>query len=365
MTTGSSGVGTRDGTISWLGRRDDDDPRTAAPSPAEPRGGAARVAVRVGGPAGTGDLSLVDPVPAPARLLSVVELQGALRSVRTPSPVTAAQNPEPPLPTPGRLGPWVAVVGAHGGAGASTVALALADAAASTARAVRLVGCAVPSRSGLLAVTTVELGVSDDGYWRSGRRGAHLTVDRFSGPRHDSAGRPILDPTGVTGPFTVVDVDGLGQHGWVSVACAVVLVFRVTVSGVQRAERILSELEGTVGPGRPGCLLVGAAVGPRRWPGVVMSSAGPLLQRRRSDGLVVTIPVEPRLEVMGLNSSPLPKAVLRAGQALLALVAPAMQAAQPVATSLKGSAPTSVVGLVPAAGTGPLPGALLAKENCA
>jgi len=368
MTTGSSGVSTRDGAISGLGRRDDAGPINAAPSPAAPRGGATRVVVQVGGPAGTGDVSSVDPVPTPARLLSVAELQGALRAARTPATVTAARNPQPPSLTLGRVGPWVAVLGAHGGSGASTVALALADAAAAHGHVVRLMACAVPARSGMLAVTTVELGVSDDGHWRSGRRGAHLTVDRFSGSRLDTAGRPTVDRTGVTGSFTVVDVDGdadgLGQDGWLSLACAVVLVFRVTVPGVQQADRILRELEGTVGPGRPACLVLGAAVGPRRWPGPVMSSAGPLLQRRRSDGLVVTIPVDRQLEVMGLTSSELPKAVLRSAEALLVELAPAMQATQPVASALQGST-TPHVGLVPAAGTGPLPGALLAKENCA
>ena len=369
MTSGSLGVGTRDGTISWLGRRNDDRSITAAAPPAEPRGGTTGVAVRVNGLAGTGDVSLDDPVPTPVRLLSVAELQGALRAVRTPATVTAARNPQRPLPTPGPVGPWVAVLGAHRGGGASMVALALADAAAAKEQAVRLVSCDVPARSGMLAVTTVELGVSDDGYWRSGRRGAYLTVDRFSGPSQDAGGRSTFEPPGQAGPFTVVDVDGdadgLGQDGWLSLACAVVLVFRVTVPGVQQADRILRELEGTVGPGRPACLVLGAAVGPRRWPGLVMSSAGPLLQRRRSDGLVVTIPVDRQLEVTGLTSSALPKAVLRSAEALLAELAPAMQATQPVASALQGSTPTPHVGLVPAAGTGPLPGGLVAKENCA
>lgn len=368
MTPGSSGVSTGDVAVSRLRRRDHNQPLTAAPSPVARPDGARGVAVRASGPARTGDGSLDDPGPAPARLLSVAELQGALRAVRTPSLMTTCRNrqPRPPLPTPCRVGPWVAVLAAHGGAGASMVALALADAAASKGQAVRLVSCAVPARSGMLAVTTVELGVSHDGHWRSGRRGAHLSVDRFSGSRLNSAGRPTVDPGGQAGSLTVVDVerdaDGPGQDGWLSLAAAVVLVFRVTVPGIRQAELFLTELDQTVGSG---CLVLGAAVGPRRWPGLVASSAGPLLRQRRSDDLVLAFPVDPRLEVTGLTSAPLPKAVLRAGQALLAELVPVMPATQPVATSHDGSPLTAVVGLVPAAGTGPLPGGAPAKENCA
>ncbi len=368
MTPGSSGVSTGDGGASRLRRRDHDRPLTAAPSTVARPDGAKGVAVRISGPAGTGGVSLDDPGPTVARVLSVAELQGALRAVRTTTPMTTCRNrqPRPPLPTPCRVGPWVAVLGAHGGAGASTVALALADAAAAHGDVVRLVSCAVPSRSRMLAVTTVELGISHDGHWRSGRRGAHLSVDRFSGSRLDSASRPTVDSTGHAGSFTVVDVDSSadspGHDGWLSLAAAAVLVFRVTVPGVRQAELFLADLEQTV---RPGCLVLGAAVGPRRWPGLVASSAGPLLQRRRSDGLVLAFPVDQQLEVTGLTSSPLPKAVLRAGQALLAELAPGMPATQPVATALHGSPLTAVVNLAPAAGTGPLPGGAPARENCA
>ncbi len=370
MSPRSSGQSSsRHGTISRLGRRDGAPHLTASASTAATRGGPTRLSDHVSRGARTEDASPDDAAPAPARLLSVVELQGALRTARTPAlvtvPVTSPRAPQPPTPTTGGLGSWVAVLGAHGGAGASMVALALADAAAAHHQAARLVSCTVPARSRLLAVTTAELGVSDDGLWRSGRRGRYLTVDRFNGPRHGTASRPGAEHARETSSFTVVDVDGDTEDAWLSLASAVVVVFRVTVPGVRHAERLLTELEQTVDQGVRQLLILGAAVGSGRWPGVVASSAGPLLQQRRTNGMVMAFPVDRQLEVTGLTSSPLPKAVLRAGQALLAELTPVMPATQLVATALQGSPLPAVVSLVPAAGTGPLPGGAPAKENCA
>lgn len=369
MRTRSSLLSTGDTTLAELAGRDVCGPVTDVPAARSARPATTGLPARASRGAGAGDVGCDNAGPTARRLLSVVELQGALRAVRTPEPATAARDEQSPSPTPGPVPRWVAVLGAHGGAGASTVALALADAAAARGHAGRLVSCAVPARSALWAVPTVELGVSGDGHWRSGRRGEHLAVDRFNGPSHDAVGRLTLTPSGATDAFTVVDVDsdadGRGQDEWLWLACAVVLVFRVTVPGVRQTERVLNELEGNVGPGRPGCLVLGATVGRRRWPRVVASSAGPLLRRLRSDGRVVTIPVDPRLEVTGPTSSALPRAVLRAGEALLAELAPAMQAARPAATALAAAPLTPVVSLVPAAGPDPLPGALLAKEKCA
>jgi hypothetical protein len=337
------------------------------------------LSARVSRGAGAGGMLLDDEAPAPARLLSVVELQGALRAARTGSLVTvprrSPRSPQPPTPAAGRLGPWVAVLGAHGGAGASTVALALADAAAVYGKAVRLVGYAVPARSGLVAVTTVELGVSDQGLWRSGRRGPHLTVDLFTGSSQHTASRPTLEPHEATGWSTVVDVDvqvdvqvddgAEWQQALLSQACAVVLVFRVTVPGVRQAERLLTELAQTVDQDSRPRLVLGAAVGPTGWPGAVASSAGPLLRRCRSEGHLVRFPVDPRLELSGLTNSALPKAVLRAGKVLHAQLDQALPAARPVAAAVHGSAPTQVVRLGTTDLPGALPKGLLAKENCA
>lgn len=87
-----------------------------------------------------------------------------------------------PCPGAGAIdsGAWspaqtITVTGLHGGAGASTVAMGLADAAARRGTVV-LVDPALPEVSGLACVATTELGVEQG--WRYGQRGDALTVER-------------------------------------------------------------------------------------------------------------------------------------------------------------------------------------------
>ena len=292
----------------------------------------------------------VDPT---GRLLSVAEIQQAFRDLRQRreqhvaptlpsrphaatapeipglhSAGTASAAPHTPATTPAdaphtaradvgsddarRLGShWTAVIAAHSGAGASCVALALADALAAGKRACRLIEAAHPSRSGLVAAATAELGVDPTGAWRRGSRD-RIAVYRRAGE---------VTPTGWPAPSggdpvgTIVDL-GLPAPGNVARLKAdrpqLVVVCRVTVPGVRLAEQLLSEL-GAVPT-------VVAAVGPGRWPGEVTASLGPGMRRLRDASQIVTVPEDRRLQVTGPTTSPLPKPVAAAGRALLGLI---------------------------------------------
>ena len=67
---------------------------------------------------------------------------------------------------------------------------------------------------------------------------------------------------------------------------------------------------------------VAAAVGPARWPRLVEASCGPRLREARLNGQVIPVPVDRRLQTIGLTGDRLPKSVAAAGRVLAALVVP-------------------------------------------
>src|SRR4051812_2315580 len=97
--------------------------------------------------------------------------------------------------------PVVLVVAGHAGAGASTVALAVAEGLAED-RPVQLVDYAEPVRSGLAAASAIELGTDGAG-WRRGRRG-RLDVFRFAEHPADGDLPPLPEPDDADG-LVVVD----------------------------------------------------------------------------------------------------------------------------------------------------------------
>jgi len=267
------------------------------------------------------------------RPVSVAELQAALQSARRGD--FAGQNQPPtrlmsvstsvlPVTSPERdsggsvggsarsggrsSGTSVLVCAGHAGAGASTIALLVADSLTALGNGTRLVECAPPARSAVAAATDTELGVDPTG-WRWGRRG---TYDIFRSA--DTC--PDFAPGGAD-ELVVVDAgspveDVLAAGNWVTdlaETATVLLVCRVTVPGVQRAEHALSLLP------RPRAVLI-VAVGPDRWPGAVAASCGPGLRELRAAGRVRTVPVDRGLETSGLTSRPLPKALRAAGRDL-------------------------------------------------
>ncbi|MBN9618194.1 MAG: hypothetical protein J0H43_00410, partial [Actinobacteria bacterium] len=205
------------------------------------------------------------------------------------------------------------VIAAHSGAGASSVALAIADAVAASGRLAGLVETAHPVRTGLVAAATAELGADPSGSWRRGLRchigGADITIARRASETAPD-GWPALSD-GVV----VVDLGLPSPESLARVArsgCRVVAVCRPTVPGVRLMEQLLSAL--------PTAPVVIAAVGGGRWPGEVSASLGPRLRALRASNAVVTVPTDRRLEVTGPTSSPLPKPVAAAGRSLLGLI---------------------------------------------
>ena len=207
---------------------------------------------------------------------------------------------------------WIGVLAAHAGAGASTVALVVSDAAAAGGGPVHLVDTARPCRSGLVAAALEELGTDVTGAWRRGLR-AGVTIDRRA---TDLAfgGWPV-SPVGDNPALTVVDLGLAAAENPTRLAVGrslPVVVCRPTVPGVRLTEQLLQELAG-----QP---VVVAAVGLTRWPGEVTSSLGPRLRGLRDAGRVVPVPMDRRLQVTGPTSSPLPRPLRAAGRALLELL---------------------------------------------
>jgi hypothetical protein len=217
----------------------------------------------------------------------------------------------------GPAGPVVLVLAAHGGAGASTAALLLGEAAATAGAAARLIDCAEPVRSGVAAATDAELGEDASG-WRRGRRG-RLEIDRPASPVgavDDVAAPRRADAAGAGGAvMTVIDAgwpawEVLAGGGWVSRllgTAQLLVVCRACVPAVRQTEQLLAAL-----PGTPRL----AVLGPAKWPGAVWASCGPLLRAAREGGRVVPVPLDRQLAVTGLTAAALPKQLTSAGRAL-------------------------------------------------
>lgn len=239
--------------------------------------------------------------------------------------VLAACSPPPGVWVPWRgsdaAGAAVLVLAGHAGAGASMVALALGEALAAD-RPALLVEYAEPLRSGLAAACSSELGLDGAG-WRRGRRG-RLDVGRLGRPQPvselprppqpDGADRLLVVDLGWALTAALLHAD---PGEWLTADQRVVVVTRLTVPGVRQTEQLLAAL----GPQACGGACV-AAVGPNRWPRGVEANYGPNLATLASDGRLVRIPMESRLEGSGLTADPLPKSVATAGRALAAALLP-------------------------------------------
>jgi hypothetical protein len=302
-----------------------------------------------------------DVDPATGRLLSIAQLQAALRACEA-SVRTAAQAPTAAAIQIGLLGigpdrslraglgvraphhGWLLVVAAHPGAGCSTTALAIADAAATAGSPVHLVEAGQPGLlvgGGLAAVTHHELGVVAGG-WRRGRRGL-VTLDRAAGtgPRTwpPPAPHQAVDQT----PVTVLDagaawagtedeVGGRAAPWWsagASAPSAVVVVCRASIPGISGAERLLDRLKDlfemdaqTDVAAGGGTTLLAAVVGGARLRGPLRAACGPYLGRLQAQRRVVGVPHVRYLELTGPTADALPRSLTAAGRGLWALARP-------------------------------------------
>jgi hypothetical protein len=239
----------------------------------------------------------------------------------------------------------VTVVAAHAGAGASTVALAVSAAASQAGRHAHLLDSAPGCWSGLAAAAEVELGTDGSGGWRRGSREL-ITIDRRA---HDvTSGDWPAPPPGHNDTLTIVDLGlvAVGSLGRLARDVSrVVVVCRPTVPGVRMVEHLLAQLAG-----QSQLIVLVAAVGPARWAGEVTATVGPRLRQLRTDGLVVTVPVDRHLEITGLSHAPLPRSVLLAGRVLLELLQNAPSNGAPgIGGCSTSSAPRSAMTSVPPA----------------
>lgn len=267
--------------------------------------------------------------------VSVDELKRAWGAVqagqfgRARKPVAAVV---PSVPRDSRPAVWAPAAGEHvvpvlgvvGSAGLSTVALALALAAQ---RPARVVECGPAIASGLASASTAELGIHNTG-WRQGKRDAVL-IERTSEFIAGSGDVPLPVPAAREDQLTILDVGWEASGviygtGWlttaIAVAPAVVMVSPATVPAFRRLDALL-ELFAAVWPGSCERLCL-AVVGPRRkkWPRGLEHSAGPVTRRLLDTDRVVEIPRDRDLATAGLDSRPLPDAVLAATAQLLPLV---------------------------------------------
>lgn len=217
----------------------------------------------------------------------------------------------------GALGVDVAVAGAHGGSGATTVALALAEAAGSG----QVLELAPVTRAGLVAASQAEQGSVVPG-WRRGCRG-DVVIDILN--ELASAGLvPATAPAARAG-LTVVDLAAVGVLGSslttgaagevLRQASRVVVVARASVPGMRALAVALGQIPD---PHRAPVAVLGAPV--KRWERPVTAAMPAPVRTALEEGRLVTIPVHPALAVTGVTPDPLPQPVLAAAHHLLGLI---------------------------------------------
>ncbi len=273
----------------------------------------------------------LEEVQAAVRALQAGEFRDARPTTQPAGPDAHTTQPRTPARTPGRTltrsdaAEWtpqprervLAVIGTSGSSGASTVALAVALSAEQPARVVE---CCSASASGLAAATTAELGLHPAG-WRQGRR-EQVLIERVCEVLAGVDEVPSPTPAEHPAQLTVLDIGWeVGQltttDSWVSDAVAgadqVLLVSTATVPGMRRLEGALELLVNHTGADVADRTWV-AVVGPRRkkWPRGVEGAGGPPARRALNSGRVVEIPEDRNLSIHGLDSRPVPAALLAA-----------------------------------------------------
>jgi hypothetical protein len=185
------------------------------------------------------------------------------------------------------------VRGAQPGAGASTVAVALAD-AVTDGGVVTVVDLAVDDAFGVSASIDARADLALRG-WSGGRRGRVRVV------------RPLDDVAGADAIPGHVIVD---TQDWVWHVDSDVLVTRATVPSVLRAEGALADRSADAI----------AVVGASKWPAAARACFGPRLKAMDVQKRIVFFASESELEINGLSAEPLPASMARAARRLLDLL---------------------------------------------
>lgn len=260
------------------------------------------------------------------------------------SKVTAALLPSTNPYVPGhgaplhghpQLGHVVPVLGAHGGAGASVCAAALADAAAHAGLRVLLVDAADPARSGLAFACDVEGTVlAQPGRDRRGiqlarRRG--IDVRRVA-PGHNGLAALDVGPDleswtldlDTSYDVTVVDVGcdawrllagtSTTDPGWLAAPASVVVVLRATRRGLGQLEGVLAAVGARADEHKSDAVKALVRVGSPTWPAHLIASAGGSTQRLLKEA--VDLPWDAEMEQSGVMTAPTPEP-LQSGAARL------------------------------------------------
>ena len=215
--------------------------------------------------------------------VSVADLVAAVRRQQAPRHVSP---PEAGVaPTRGAC-----VVGAHAGAGATTVAVALVDALDARSQPTTLLDLAATPDAFAAAEYEVDSKVPG---WRAGRRGQTQVLRRR---KHEAEAPEFTTDLVVDGRM-----ERVGSH---------VLVCRATLPSVRCVAADLP----------PGVVVV--VVGSSRWPKVVAASLGPALQRAADDGRIVFVPHNRDLELYGVDAELLPNSAHAAAQRVIELLWP-------------------------------------------
>lgn len=228
----------------------------------------------------------------------------------------------------------VVVAGCAGCCGVTTTAVALATVAAAelpAAALTRVVEASPASQSGLLAASTVELGIAGNG-WVRGRRGPVL-LERTTAVMTSPRDVPVPAPAQSGVALTILDVGwddstAVAAQTWVTPflterSSPRVLVATATVPGMRRLETALSLIDLPPAASMSTELLpVLAVLGPppRRWPRPLSAAIGPLTAALREQGRLVTLPTDQHLSVLGLTPAPLPRRVLAAADQIYRLL---------------------------------------------
>lgn len=245
----------------------------------------------------------------------VIYLEDLRRACREQAPSTApvrTQQTEHNI-----TGPIVVVLGASGGCGATTVALAIAE----RLHSARLLECCSWPVSALAAATTYELGTQVSG-WHVGTRETDVAgrsaVSIHRAPRAATSPTHLPLPEGGWGrATTVIDVGWRMSEveGWlasaVDEATAIVVAAIGTCPGLTHLEATLGELEDrTTAP------ITIALRGPhlKRWPSSLRTVIGPRTRDRMELGDVVTVEDDRAFHLLGPTLDRLPRALALAGE---------------------------------------------------
>lgn len=209
--------------------------------------------------------------------------------------------------------PVIAVAGASGRVGASTVALALATAADMPARVVE---CCSMHLTGFASATTAELG-EDDAGWRRGNRGP-VVIERASTSFDHPGQLPVPSPT--PSALTIVDIGwDLTQirraDTWLGPVLDEAPLVLATVATVPGMRAFDTALRAADHPDAVWCAVVGPPY--KKWPRSVRLARTPVIDAVNDRGRLLAIPTINTIAIDGITAQALPDALVSACRPIL------------------------------------------------